>query len=146
MSDKFYVDYRWPSLWWDDYDGKTVAQFKAALAEDEVLREQYLQKKRDALIGTKYEGRAHLLEVRRDDMNVPNFQFALDYLNGYMMGEGPTVHLLTTDWSTDGFLCRMFFTPELKDVGGDRLGLVLRPPPMVIGLVPHGEGKWGTHS
>lgn len=146
MSDKFFVDYRWPSLWWDDYDGKTVAQLKAALAEDEVLREEYLQKKRDELIGTRYEERAYLLEIKRDDRDAPNFQFALDYLNGYMVGEGPTIHLMTADWSTGGFLCRMYFAPELKGVGDGRLGLFLRPHPMVIGLVPHGEGRWGTHS
>ena len=147
MSNKFFVDYRWPSLWWDDYDGKTVAQFKAALATDEALREQYLQEKRNALIGTKYEERAYSLELKRDDPNAPNFQFALDYLNGYMMGgEGATIHLMTADWSTDGFLCRMYVSPELKDIGGDKFNLVLRPHPMVIGLVPHGDGRWGTHT
>lgn len=45
MSDKFFVDYRWPSLWSGGMttSGKTVAQFKAALADN--AREEYLQKK-----------------------------------------------------------------------------------------------------
>lgn len=70
-----------------------------------------------------------MLEVRRDDPNVPNFQFALDYLNGYMMGEGAT-----GPFNDDGLVYGRLPVPHVRRPGaqGHRTGCVragLAPSP-----------------